>query len=184
MIEEPIKMGSTLQEQFLKMGLVDNKQVKKAKKAQHLHKTLNVNKDNEIKAGAQQALKEKKARSRLLNQTRNEGTNKQETASRIRQLIEANRIAVQGGETPYNFTDNNTIKRLYLKKEIVEQLGNGDLAIVKQAGDYQIIPSEVAEKIREYNKNLIVVHHSQIQDTTRAEKDPYAEYKVPDDLIW
>ena len=177
-------MGSTLQDQFLKMGLVDKKQVNTVKKAQHKQKTEPGKKENtdEVKMQAQQALSEKKHRSKLLNQIKNEELKEQETAAQIRQLIESNRVLTAGGTTPYNFTDNKKIKRLFLQKETSEGLSRGDLAIVRQAGEYHIVPAKVAEKVRKFNKNLIVVFHAQTQ--APAPDDPYAEFKVPEDLIW
>ncbi len=176
-------MGSTLQEQFLKMGLVDKKKVENAKKAKHQQKTDRGVKNgaDESKTQALQALAEKRERTKLLNQEKNREVQEQESAARIRQLIETNRLTIEEGETPYNFTDNNKIKRLYLQKSVAEQLSNGTLAIVRQAGEYQVIPARVADKVREFNRKLVVVYHSPASAVT---EDPYAEYKVPDDLIW
>ena len=176
-------MGSTLQDQFLKMGLVDKKQINTVKKAQHKQKTEPGRKGgpDEGKIQAQQALAEKKHRSRLLNQKKNEELKEQETAAQIRQLIESNRVSA-AGETPYNFTDNKKIKRLFLPKEIAEGLSRGDFAIVRQAGEYQIVPAKVAEKVQKFNRNLVVVFHTPAP--APDQDDPYAEFQVPEDLIW
>jgi uncharacterized protein len=179
-------MGSTLQDQFLKMGLVDKKQANTVKKSRHEQKAKQGGKasPDESKIQVQKALAEKKERSRLLNQTKNDELKEQETATRIRQLIGSNRLIMEGGETPYNFTDNNTIKRLFLTKEMIERLSRGDLAIIKQAGEYQIIPAGVAEKVQKFNKNLVVVYHAPTKNLSSGQEDPYAEYQVPDDLMW
>jgi uncharacterized protein len=179
-------MGSTLQDQFLKMGLVDKKQVNTVKKARHEQRTGQGGKGSpdESKIQVKQALAEKKDRSRRLNQTKNEELKEQETAAMIRQLIDTNRLPMGGGENPYNFTDNNKIKRLFLSKEMAERLSRGDLAIVRQAGEYQIIPAGVAEKVQKFNKNLVVVFHAPIKNVSPGHEDPYAEFQVPDDLMW
>jgi hypothetical protein len=178
-------MGSTLQDQFLKMGLVDKKQVEKVKKAQHQKKIDKKSKNitTESKVQAQQALVEKKQRSMLANRKKNEEAKEQETAARIRQLIETSRLSMSNGETLYNFTDNNKIKRLYLQKDTVEQLSNGTLAIVKQAGEYQIVPARIAQEVESFNKNLVVVHHSSGKNSP-VDEDPYDQFKIPDDLMW
>jgi len=179
-------MGSTLQEQFLKMGLVDKKQVKKIKKKQYqqkIDKNAKIHVD-ESKVQAQQSLAEKKERSRLANRKKNQEVREQETAARIRRLIETNRLPTQEGKAPYNFTDNNKIKRLFLQKDTTEKLSDGTLAIVRQAGEYQIVPAQVAEEVRKFNKNLVIVHHCSAKNEHSAAEDPYAEYKVPDDLMW
>ena len=179
-------MGSTLQDQFLKMGLVDKKQVNTLKKAQHKQKADHSKKEsiNEGKIQAQQALAAKKERSRLLNHKKNEESKKQETAAQIRQLIDSNRVSMAGGENPYNFTDNNKIKRLFLKKETIEQLSGGTLAIVRQAGEYQIVPAGIALKVQKFNRKLVVVFHTQQKPLSADHEDPYAEFQVPEDLIW
>jgi uncharacterized protein len=180
-------MGSTLQDQFLKMGLVDKKQVNSVKKAQHKQKAEQGKKEsiNEGKIQAQQALVARKEHSRLLNHQKNEELKEQETAAQIRQLIDSNRVSMAGGETPYNFTDNNKIKRLFLNKETIEGLSRGTLAIVRQAGEYQIVPAGVALKVQKFNRKLVVVFHSQKKNPSPPDQeDPYAEFQVPEDLIW
>lgn len=179
-------MGSTLQDQFLKMGLVDKKQANTVKKAQHKQKTGlgSKEKNNETKIQAQQTLAEKKQHDKLLNQKRNETLREQETIAQIRQLIETNRVPMEEGKTPYNFNDNNTIKRIFLHKETIEQLSRGDLAIVRQAGEYQIIPAGVADKVMKFNKKLVVVFHTPKKSSSPDQDDPYADFQIPEDLIW
>jgi uncharacterized protein len=186
MTEGAGKMGSTLQEQFLKMGLVDKKLANAVKKTLHQEKTGQGKKgpSNEAKIQAQQALAKKKERSNLLNQQKNKDLQEKETAARIRQLIDTNRMSMEGGETPYNFTDNTKIKRLFLPKEMADGLSRGDLAIIRQAGEYHIVPSAVAKEIQKFNKKLIVVFHTFNKSTSPNQEDPYAEFQVPDDLIW
>jgi uncharacterized protein len=179
-------MGSTLQDQFLKMGLVDKKKANTIKKAHHEQRTGQGAKEetNESRIQVRQTQAEKKERSRLLNQKKNEELQERETAARIRQLIDSNRLPLEDGETLYNFTDTNKIKRLFLKKEMIERLSSGNLAIVRQAGEYQIVPAGVAEKVQKFNKNLVVVFHAPKKNISPTLEDPYAEYQVPDDLMW
>ena len=179
-------MGSTLQDQFLKMGLVDKKQANTVKKAIHKQKAEQGKKGsiNEGKIQAQQALIARKERCRLLNDKKNEELKEQETAAQIRQLIDSNRVSMAGGETPYNFTDSNKIKRIFLKKEMIERLSRGTLAIVRQAGEYQIVPAGVALKVQKFNRKLVVVFHAQGKNPSTDQEDPYAEFQVPEDLIW
>jgi uncharacterized protein len=179
-------MGSTLQDQFLKIGLVDKKQVNTLKKAQHKQKSAQGKKEtaNDGKIQAQQALVEKKERSRQLNLKKNEESKERETAAQIRQLIDSNRVSMAAGETPYNFIDDNKIKRLLLNKETIEQLSGGSLAIVRQAGEYLIVPAEIALKVQKFNRKLVVVFHTRQNIPSADHEDPYAEFQVPEDLIW
>lgn len=107
----------------------------------------------------------------------------------MKQLIEMNRITVAKGDIGFNFTDNNLIKKIYVDKLTQTQLINGRLAIARLSTDnsgeseYAIIPASVADKIAQRDANSIVLH-SALSQEAQDEDDPYADFKVPDDLMW
>lgn len=176
-------MGNSLQDQFLKLGLANKKQVNKIKKQKHqLKKNKGVDSEvMESKSLAQKAQKEKQEKDRKLNRKKKKKVQKNEIAGQVRQLIETHRLVLEEGDTAYKFSDNNVIKRLFLSQDICNKLSNGKLAIVRQAGEYQIIPAEIAHRIEKLNRNQIVLLH---KPKKKAEDDPYAEFEVPDDLMW
>ena len=112
-----------------------------------------------------------------------------EYKAQVKQLIEMNRITVARGDIGFNFTDNNLIKKIMVDKPTQTQLINGRLAIARLAvdnkpeGEYAIIPAVVAEKIAQRDASSIVLHSALSQDE-QDEDDPYADFKVPDDLMW
>lgn len=69
------------------------------------------------------------------------------------------------------------------------QLINGRLAIarlvINNSGEceYAIIPASVADKIAQRDADSIVVN-SALSQEEQEEDDPYADFKVPDDLMW
>ncbi|ECJ9324882.1 DUF2058 family protein, partial [Salmonella enterica] len=69
------------------------------------------------------------------------------------------------------------------------QLINGRLAIARLVIDnsgeceYAIIPASVADKIAQRDADSIVVN-SALSQEAQDEDDPYADFKVPDDLMW
>jgi uncharacterized protein YaiL (DUF2058 family) len=182
-------MANSLRDQFLKMGLVDKKQVGQAKKT--IYKT-NKEQDKgrvqappENKLHAQQALIEKKERARIANQKQQEEAKKNEANAQIRQLIATNRLSLKDGAIAYRFTDNNKIVRLFLPtREMVDELSQGQLAIIREKDGYGVVPAPVAEKIRAWQPDLVVLHHTSPQETPADPDDPYAAYQIPDDLIW
>ncbi len=178
-------MGNSFQDQFLKLGLVDKKQVNKIKKKKHQQKKAKVKspEPDESKILAEKAQEQKKKRAQERNRKKNEKIKQKESAAQIHQLIENNRIQYDEGEIPYNFTDYNKVKRLLLSKEIADKLGSGKLAIVRQAGVYHIIPADIARKVQEFNRKMIVLLHKPKEISPEAD-DPYAEFQVPDDLMW
>jgi len=176
-------MGNSLLDQLKKSGLVDDKKANKAQKAKH--KQAKIQRQNktidEEKLRLQQQQAEKIARDRELNLQRKKEADKKAIQAQIRQLIELNQIRDYDGELSYNFTDNNIIKSIYLSEAIHKQLSRGKLAIVRLSNDYKLVPTAVAEKIGLRDKTPIIQCETPQQDDT---DDEYADYKVPDDLMW
>ncbi|NOX27448.1 MAG: DUF2058 domain-containing protein [Gammaproteobacteria bacterium] len=180
-------MGNSLFEQLKQSGLVDGKKAKKArhgqpKKKQKAKKGVPVP-VNESKRLAQQAQAEKVERDRLLNQQKKEAADQKAIAAQIKQLIETNCIKDRDGDVAYNFTDANVIKRLHVSEPIHKHLATGRLAIAKFIDGYELVPTPVAEKIKQRDSECIVDTDSDAETIT-DEDDPYADYKIPDDLMW
>ncbi|MBS5195373.1 MAG: DUF2058 family protein, partial [Morganella morganii] len=49
--------------------------------------------------------------------------------------------------------------------------------------EYAIIPAVVADKITQRDAESIVLNNALAQDEA-DEDDPYADFKIPDDLMW
>ena len=109
--------------------------------------------------------------------------------ARVKQLIDMNRITIANGDIGFNFTDGNLIKKIFVDKLTQAQLINGRLAIARllvdnnSEGEYAIIPASVADKIAQRDASSIVLH-SALSAEEQDEDDPYADFKVPDDLMW
>ncbi len=181
-------MKNSLQDQLLKAGLVDNKKAKalekeqrKAKKQQPKGKIV----EDEIKETVKQAALEKAERARLLNIEKNKAAEEKALQAQIKQLIEVNQIrSLAKGDDgiTYQFTDNTTIKKLIVDAVQHKQLVNGVLTIVKYNSGYAMVPRVVAEKIEQRNKDVVIVINKDESETD--DDDPYADYKIPDDLMW
>jgi uncharacterized protein YaiL (DUF2058 family) len=177
---------SSLQDQLMKAGLVDakkakqvNKDKRKAAKVQKKSKQVVV---DETKLQAQQAREEKAERDRQLNAERKAEADKKAVAAQIKQLIEMNLQSKGGGDIPYNFTDGKQIKKIHVSAAVQEQLTRGRLAIVKLGEGYELVPVPVADKIAERDES-VVLSVAAAQDQM-DEDDPYADYQIPDDLMW
>jgi uncharacterized protein YaiL (DUF2058 family) len=178
-------MSNVLQEQLRKAGLVNDKQLKKAQKDQRKERQRAVdNKGMDAeKARIQQALAEKAARDRELNLQKKEAEERKALAAQIRQLVEANRQSAEG-EVAFNFADGGTVKRIYVNEAMRKRLAQGQMAIVKLDGKYELVPAEVAERIAVRDASCIVLKNDPRQTGEENTDDPYAAYPVPDDLIW
>ncbi len=181
-------MSNSLFEQLKKSGLVDEKKAKKYKQEKHKnkknkHKKRGAPSANEAKLLAQRTLANKVANDRQLNQQRKKEAEDKAAAARIQQLIESNKETQQEGDLMYHFTDGALIKHLYINESTQKKLSQGHLAIAKTNNCYELIPAEVAEKIRQYAPEKIILCNKN-EDPSPDENNPYAEHKIPDDLMW
>lgn len=169
----------TLQEQLLKAGLVNEKKLKKAKKGSKKSRVQ----AREVKAAVEEQKRAQLERDKALSSEQNEQRLSKEIQSQINQLISMNKIDLADGEIKYNFTDGTIVKSLYVQNSVREQLIKGILAIARFEQSYVVIPSSVANKIAERDAEVIIDQKAPEQETI-DEDDPYAEFVVPDDLMW
>ena len=179
-------MANSFGDQFLKAGLVNKtqlNQVEKSKnKQQKLKNKQKIEAVDEAAAAARQAAAEKAARDLKLNRRQKEELERRAIQAQVRQLIELNRLPRDAGEIGYNFQDGTAIKKVFVTQDVHDKLCRGLLAVVRLDDRYEIIPSVVAEKIMLRDGSCVVSNAA--GDPCGAEDDPYADYKVPDDLMW
>ena len=84
-------------------------------------------------------------------------------------------------DVPFNFQNKDKIKRLYVSPDTHKLISAGKLVIVNDNGVFELVPPAIAEKIRARNPSLVIDLPS---DEEPSADDPYADYQVPDDLIW
>lgn len=170
----------------MKAGLADEKKVKALKKEKHKQRkqqpkgTLEV---NETQERALQARAEKAERDRKLNQQRHEEAQRKAVQAQIRQLVEANRLPRKYGETAYQFVHDKKIKKIFVEEPMLDQLSWGRLAVVFVNDTYELVAEGVARKIMERDPSAVVVLHERKIDDVGTD-DPYADYEIPDDLMW
>ncbi|MFL3654633.1 MAG: DUF2058 domain-containing protein [Halioglobus sp.] len=177
---------ASLQDQLLNAGLVDKKKAKQLK--QELRKEAKVRQKGQTplddsKEQVKRNLLEKTERDRQLNKQQHEVVEKKAIKAQISQLIKMNRIKRERGDIAYQFTDGTRIKKIYVTEQLQKDLVNGRLAIAKLGNDFELLPSAAAEKIRQRDPQIIVLLNTyEVMDVD--EEDPYAEYQIPDDLMW
>ena len=180
-------MGNPFQEQLLKAGLVSKQQVQTLKKDQHKKKKQQ-NKKQEAapdasKLKAQQVAAEKAKRDLELNKRKEEHARQKGISAEIDQLITNNRIERDDScEIIYNFEHNTKVKRIYINEEMKQQIMQGKLGIARIEGRYELVPFAIARKIQQRNEKRIVLFDDEQQ--TIDQNDPYADYQIPDDLMW
>lgn len=177
---------ASLQEQLLKAGLTNKKKVKQAEREkQKVAKQKRQGEDvvDEAKVQAEKARLAKLEKDNKLNEERKAQEQAKALAAQIKQLIQGHAISLDGADLDYNFTDGTKIKRIQVTALLQHQLSRGIVAIAKLDQTYFILPAVVADKIRERNDSYIVFQATP-QKEAEAEDDPYADYQIPDDLMW
>ena len=175
----------TLQEQMLKAGLVSSKKVAKVQRTAKKSRVQ----AREAREAVEENKKAQLERDKQLSEQQKQAVLAKEFKAQVKQLIEMNRITVSRGNITFNFTDGNLIKKIEVDKQTQAQLINGRLAIarlvINASGDceYAIIPAVVADKIAQRDADSIVLN-SALSQEEQDEDDPYADFKIPDDLMW
>jgi hypothetical protein len=175
-------MGNPFQDQLLKAGLVNKQQVKQARTQQKKKARQQTDEVDEIKQQAELARQEKVERDRALNRKKQEEEQQRQIAAQIRQLIDMNRLDISKGEVAYHFEDDKVVKRILVTDQIQKKIVHGSLAIVRRDEHYAVVPRPVAEKILLRDAQSVVVCNDKEQEVD--EDDPYADYQIPDDLMW
>jgi uncharacterized protein YaiL (DUF2058 family) len=175
--------GSSLQDQLRKVGLVSEKQLKKAQNG--LHRKDIREKHGEVdenKQLAAQARAEKLARDQKMMAEKNQLARDKALGSQIKQLIEMN-SQHQKGDVGYKFTDQGMVKNVYVSVENKTQLNRGYLAIVKGPQGYDMVPEQVARRIMARQDGVVLYLFDRDKQAV-DEDDPYKDFQIPDDLEW
>lgn len=154
-------MGTSFQDQLLKSGLVNKKQVKKSGHEKQADRKKN--KGKAAPSEINEALEEKLAKEKLsreLNQRLNQEKQKLANLSEARHLIETNRLKLEDDwDEPYHFAEGKKIKKLFVTEEIAKKLSCGQLAIIKLDDHFEVVPAKVARQIIQRDTAAFVVLH-------------------------
>jgi uncharacterized protein YaiL (DUF2058 family) len=157
-------MGLSLQEQLLKAGVVDKKQIKKAeheKRIQNKKKKKGKGQlpENKAKLLLQQQQAEQAKQDQKLNAQRMEQEKLKAERAAAKQLIEQNRKPLESGDEAYRYVDAGKIRTVYLQTEIADKLSAGKLAVAKYNADLVLIPAETAIKVLQRDESAVLIYN-------------------------
>ncbi|MCK5872039.1 MAG: DUF2058 domain-containing protein [Methylococcales bacterium] len=179
-------MAISLQEQLLKAGLSTQTKAKTLKtnkrKQVNAQRKNKVTVSNDTKAVLEQAKRQQAETDRQLNQAKQQQAEKKAISAQIKQLIELNKVPHDKDGEAYNFSDQAKVKKIYVSPDVRTQISEGRLAIVKIQQRYEIVPAEIALKIRQRDDACVLLLNDCMGATD--ETDLYANYQIPDDLMW
>jgi uncharacterized protein YaiL (DUF2058 family) len=178
-----------LQAQLLKAGLA--KKSKLAEVAREQHKARHgkgPSAPSDIQLEAERARAEKAERDRALAAERKAQARITELHAQARQIIEDKKVP-RAGESEYRFTADGAIRTLLVNDDLRRKLSSGALVIARLGDRYEVLPRAAADKVRERDASMIVLDHGQDASTgplaaTSEDDAYYAQFQVPDDLVW
>ena len=184
----------SLRDQLLQAGIATKKQHQQArtkKKQQTKQKGQSEQNSGDTLQQAQQRQAEK---DRELNKKQEVARARKALEAQIRQIITDASIPREKGDIAHRFVHQDKVKTLHLSEQQHQQLTTGQLMIAAwQADDYHLVPAAIAEKIEKRDANALIIDNKKVNKSATAdskinieakEDDPYADYKIPDDLMW
>ena len=182
---------ASLQDQLLKAGLTTKQKARQANTSQrktNKQKRSGVAKDESLQDQVKQDLaktqKEKLAKDAALNEEKKQQLANKEKTLRIQQILEHHQIKNVNGETEYNFTFNSKIKKLFVNALTHRALVNGRLAVCGLVEQSYLVTAETAAKLATLDPSVILVQNDKVESDEVAADDPYADYQIPDDMMW
>src|SRR6185437_5798237 len=176
-------MSMSLRDQLLQAGLVNERQAKeterqlrqKQRERQQLPKEKRAT-ASDAELASQRAQLAKTARDQELSRQHKEQADKKARQAQVEQLIQQNCLPRPQTDERYNFVDGNRIRSIPADHLVRERLSRGEIAIVRRNGGYELVPAEIAARIRERDEHAVigcgVAHDAAPLDD------------VPDDLRW
>jgi uncharacterized protein YaiL (DUF2058 family) len=175
---------ASLKDQLLKVGLTDKQSARNSRKNKQATKPKKERGQlSQSALAAQESLRDKASKDKELNRQKQLVAEQKAELAQIKQLVELSKIEREDAEQAYNFTHLGQIKTIYVTKTQRQQLAKNHIAIVATIADsFELVPLLVAKKIAQRDTSFVVAGN-EISDIA-TDDDPYADYKIPDDLVW
>lgn len=182
---------ASLQDQLLKAGLTTKQKTRQAnvdKRKKNKQKRSGVKHSASLQEQVQQDLAKAKTdkvtKDNALNEQKKQLLADKEQVLRIKQILTHHQIKNVIGENVYNYTFGTLIKKLPLDAITHKALVNGRLALCGLDDVTYLVTRETAEKLSELDEHVVLVQNDKTLDEQVDEDDPYADYQIPDDLMW
>ena len=183
-------MANSLQEQLVKAGLATQDQARKTRTTRRKDRKQGKTQDDGAKRAAEARRQQLAERDRKLNEKRETERKNQEIRQRIRDIVLAASMNNEKADTPYNVLHGAKVRRIYVTAEQRDGLAGGTLAVATARGRHHVIPLDVADQITGLMPDYYLYRADKPQvaeppaGAAEGDDDPYADYAVPDDLMW
>lgn len=199
-------MSMSLRDQLLAAGLGSKQQAKKARDDENRNRHRQQHQQGRQQVGgagpgagrppAPRVDAAKLARDQELERKKREKAERRERAAQVKQIVDQHALPRLETDDFYNFVHDGRIARIAVDAARRAALVAGALAVVRTHGQYFVVPAEALPKLRERDPRAVVSHHGsegaagvgagegRAAGEAAAVDDPYAAFKVPDDLMW
>lgn len=182
---------ASLQDQLLKAGLTTKQKARQAntdKRKKNKQKRSGVSVEasmqEKVKLDLEKAKADKMAKDAELNEQKKQQLAEKEKHHRLQQILQHHQLKGVDGESTYNYTFGKLVKKLFVDATTHKALVNGRLALCGLEETTYIVTSETAAKLAELEPSVILVQNEKVESESPDEDDPYAEFQIPDDMMW
>ncbi|MGC9386253.1 MAG: DUF2058 domain-containing protein [Hydrogenovibrio sp.] len=185
-------MAGSLFDQLKKSGLVNEHQAKKIKKEKYQQSKQHKSKkgaqagqgDSDAAKLAAEAMRLKAEKDRQLNLERQQQQAETAKLAELKQLLQSNQLTDVAGDLTFHFADEKQVKTLQVNAQTRQGLVSGRIRIARQGGDYVLVPASVVEKIEQRDPTVLISLSDKDDALSEEDRDYYAKFAIPDDLIW
>ena len=169
-------MGLSIQEQLLKAGMVDKKQVKKAQHEKRVESKKNQKgggpSEDSTRLRLQQQQAEQAKQNQKLNAERNLQAQQKADQAAARQLIESNKLPIEEGGVTYHYLGlDGKIKRISVQQDVADKLSEGLMGLAQYKSDLVLLTAETVMKVLQRDKDSILAYNdpAEIEDEYPAD---------------
>ncbi|MCG6201327.1 DUF2058 domain-containing protein [Psychromonas antarctica] len=179
---------ASLQEQLMKSGLINKQKAQQAQTEKRRNAKQKKKKGTVEVSDVQVIINSQKEIQKQQDLEKNRQTQAELDAraahAKLIQMIAQHCEKNYQGEIDYHFTYANKVKRIAINAKTQYSLINGMLAICVLNDAFYLINKEAVAKLTEIDPSVLVALHEKVELSDIEEDDPYAEFAIPDDLIW
>jgi uncharacterized protein YaiL (DUF2058 family) len=184
-------MSNSLQDQLMKAGLVSKQDAKAARsekrKKQKQKKKKGTVVVTDLDKQVEQAKLEKIEKDKALNKDLKVQAARKADMAKVIQMIKQHGLKDGMGELVFNFTFGSTVKKLFVDERTRDALISGRLGICVLGEEFFMLADETVRRLSVIDENVVAYmydRNAEEAEPEMAEDDPYADYQIPDDLMW
>jgi uncharacterized protein YaiL (DUF2058 family) len=186
-------MASSLQDQLLKAGLATKQGARTAQSEKRKKNKQKKKKGSDIRTDLEKELEQskldKQQKDLQLNQEQKALADVKAERAKVVQMVRQHGLADFSGQLTFNFSYLNKVKKLSVDTKARDALVSGRLGIcvLEDEDEFFLLVDNTVRKLQTIDESVVAYLYDRSKEevaTQEDEEDPYAEYQIPDDLMW